>query len=82
MPAAWCGIYGFNPSPKRVSRHLVMQFDRDIDIDAIKSNLTSVGPYATCVEDLVLTMQNVYGNFTQDVFVPPLKFDKEKFQNN
>lgn len=37
MPSAWCGIYGFNPSGKRISKKNSMGFNLEYDCDSLKS---------------------------------------------
>ena len=80
-PCAWTGLYGFKPTPQRVSK--VGSYN------ARKGNKngqllipSTAGPMGLCVKDLALVCQAwwVERHFKVDPYVTPKLFDKETWE--
>ncbi|EGR27338.1 hypothetical protein IMG5_197530, partial [Ichthyophthirius multifiliis] len=81
MPSAWCGIYGFNPSGKRISKKNSMGFNLEYDCDSLKSIQCSFGPMGKCVQDLVDIQKCVFGSFgDKDLACINLGFSQFSYQ--
>lgn len=57
QPASFCGIAGFKPTYGLVSRYGLVAYGSSLDV---------VGPFATTIEDLALTMGVISGNCPWD----------------
>ena len=83
IPAAFCGIYGFKPSPLRITSaectatHPNSMAPLELLVKA------SYGPLGRCVEDLVLVLQAWWeeGLWRNDNLVVPLKFVQEEYES-
>ncbi len=62
-PAAYCGVYALKPSFGMVSRHGVLELSKSVD---------HVGVFATCVEDLALAGDVLYGYDELDEATRPM----------
>ncbi|XP_073517249.1 vitamin D3 hydroxylase-associated protein-like isoform X2 [Phyllobates terribilis] len=78
LPASFCGIAGFKPTPNRLSicgvRHCV---------DGMTSVPFCIGPMARDVDSLVFTMKALWCDelFQLDPYVPPIYFNEKTFSS-
>ncbi|KAL4465984.1 hypothetical protein ABPG74_004221 [Tetrahymena malaccensis] len=82
MPSGWCGLYGFNPTSRRVSKSGAQGFELRYDCDVAKSIMPIFGPMGKCVDDLVDCMKGMFGNFNKDKQCVPMKFNEDAFKLN
>lgn len=62
LPAGYCGIYGFKPTCQKIPRQgLIPPLPGEVDLD---THLTTVGPLARSVRDLLLCFQILSGEKT------------------
>jgi len=61
VPAAWCGVYGFKPTPARSSVFEAMAADGEYFI-GFKQCKTAAGPFARSVSDLKMFFEVCFGN--------------------
>ncbi|KAG9463714.1 hypothetical protein GDO78_021247, partial [Eleutherodactylus coqui] len=78
LPASFCGIAGFKPTPNRLS----MIRNRQC-IDGMYSVPFCIGPMARDVDSLVYTMKALWCDemFHLDTSVPPLYFNEKTFSS-
>lgn len=67
LPSAWCGVYGLKPSAGRVPT--TGHFPR---VGALRDGRTQIGPLATCVDDLELTLSLIAGADARDGGIAPV----------
>ncbi|XP_053325142.1 vitamin D3 hydroxylase-associated protein-like [Spea bombifrons] len=79
LPASFCGISGFKPTPNRLSIHGVRPC-----IDGLLSVQLCVGPMARDVDSLVLCMKALLCDemFKLDPNVPPIPFNDEVYSTS
>lgn len=68
VPAHWCGIYGFMPTPARVS-YFGSISSHPMDLEMIESMTVldpSQGPYGRCVDDLIPVTKVMIGRSVSD----------------
>lgn len=56
FPAAFCGIYGFKPSPGRITKHGLSPPNK-IRFSSHNALQTTIGPMGSSVKDLMLAME-------------------------
>ncbi|XP_075688165.1 vitamin D3 hydroxylase-associated protein-like [Rhinoderma darwinii] len=78
LPASFCGIAGFKPTPNRLSMCGVRPC-----IDGMFSVAFCIGPMARDVDSLVLTMKALWCDemFHLDPSVPPIYFNEKTFSS-
>ncbi|KAM3910013.1 fatty-acid amide hydrolase 1-like [Leptodactylus fuscus] len=78
LPASFCGIAGFKPTPDRLSLHGVRPC-----IDGMTAVSMCIGPMGRDVDSLVLTMKALWCDelFLLDPHVPPLHFNEKMFSS-
>lgn len=78
LPASFCGIAGFKPTPDRLSLHGVRPC-----VDGMTAVSLCIGPMARDVDSLVLTMKALWCDelFQLDPKVPPVYFNEETFSS-
>lgn len=81
MPSGWCGLYGFNPTSRRVSKSGAQGFELRYDCDTSKAIMPIFGPMGRCVDDVEDCMRVLFGNFSQDKQCVPMKFDDVSFNS-
>jgi fatty acid amide hydrolase len=59
QPAAFCGIYGFKPTSKRVSLQGVYN-----NLTGLYSTQFSLGPMCRSIDDIALLLRAMFGNFS------------------
>eukprot|EP00002_Diphylleia_rotans_P030355 TRINITY_DN622_c0_g1_i1.p1 TRINITY_DN622_c0_g1~~TRINITY_DN622_c0_g1_i1.p1 ORF type:complete len:599 (-),score=128.60 TRINITY_DN622_c0_g1_i1:144-1940(-) len=84
IPAHYCGIYAYKPTPSRITKFGVSGNRRpgmEGSLELIKS---CIGPMANCVEDLVLVMRSWLepAAFDMDPLQPPIPFNQEIFSSS
>ena len=83
IPAAFCGVYGFKPSSRRVSSLGPNQSKPSAHYNLELLYRASIGPIAKCTEDLVLVMRSWNTSEIRkfDTSVPPLAFQEEIYKS-
>ena len=76
MPSAFCGIYGFKPTPRRIS--IKGRMGITLQEEALRENPPTIGPVGQCVEDLIMMMRCIFGGFQEDPQILPLKFQENE----
>ncbi|XP_008333862.1 fatty-acid amide hydrolase 1 [Cynoglossus semilaevis] len=78
-PASFCGIYGFKPTPRRLSEKGVRSSTK-----GQKSVLVSLGPMARDLDSLVVCMRALLCDymFSLDPTVPPLPFNEQMYKSS
>jgi aspartyl-tRNA(Asn)/glutamyl-tRNA(Gln) amidotransferase subunit A len=71
LPAGYCGVVGFKPTYGRVSRYGLVAFG---------SSLDQIGPFATNVDDIALTMEVIGKHCPHDA--TSLNFPPESYRLN
>ena len=83
FPSAFCGVYGFKPSSRRISVHETMRTHPTCmaPLELVVNN--AFGPIGRCVEDLALVLQAWWqeGLWIRDNVVVPLKFNFKEFED-
>lgn len=81
VPAAWCGIYGFKPTPKRSSIREILTADNSFWL-GFKQCEVMGGPMARCVEDLKMFHEVCFGNlWNYDPWSTKIPFDKKLYND-
>lgn len=82
IPAAFCGVIGFKPTPHRISKKNCMVPRKDERHGLALVIPSVIGPIARTVEDCALLMQAVWTeeHFRKDSSVPPMKFKKPVYE--
>jgi fatty acid amide hydrolase len=75
LPAAFCGAYGFKPTQRRVSLMGVYNV-----VPGLSDIQFSLGPICRSMDDIVLLMRSLFGNFT-DTYVYNLPFNELAYNN-
>lgn len=78
IPSAFCGVFGFKPTPRRIS--IKGRIGVGGVEDPMRDNPPTIGPIGKCVEDLVMIMRCIYGEFEADPETIPLKFQENLYQ--
>ncbi len=78
-PANYCGIYGFKPTIRKISKKKNLQLNNSnyFGFDLIEG---SMGPLARSVDDLIFFCETLFGQFPEDFSSSQTKFDKEKYE--
>jgi fatty acid amide hydrolase len=76
IPAAFCGIYGFKPTPERLTQ-AGLEAPRPGGTDGQNGILASSGPMGRCVDDLARVMRALLAPslWEEDPTVPRVPFD-------
>jgi len=74
MPANFCGVYGFKPTPRRIS--IKGRLGVTAQEEPMRENPPTIGPIGQCVDDLIMMMRCIFGKFEQDPQVVPMKFQE------
>ena len=79
-PANYCGIYGFKPTNKRISKKRLLQMNNThyIGFDIIEGSL---GPLSRSVDDAVFFCKSLFGKFPDDYSASQLKFNNEIYSS-
>jgi fatty acid amide hydrolase len=83
VPAAFCGVYGFKASPKRISLK-GMYSSSVLNVESFESVIKcSYGPIGRTVDDLVLVMKSWFcENLSKlDPTIPNLPFNLQEFES-
>eukprot|EP00041_Stephanoeca_diplocostata_P024890 m.641015 g.641015 ORF g.641015 m.641015 type:complete len:572 (-) comp22626_c0_seq3:1731-3446(-) len=84
IPSNCCGVYGFKPTPERIS-NLGIPAPRPKGENGQRGIVASPGPIARCVADLVSVMRvwwQPYATnkmFQRDPYIPPVEFNESSF---
>ena len=82
IPCAFCGVYGFAPTGKRISLKRTRNL-RVFDLNVAREINCSYGPIGKSVDDLILISRCLFGKFTDlDPDIAPLEWNQEKFLRN
>jgi fatty acid amide hydrolase len=76
LPSHFCGVYGFKPTLSRVSN--IGVFNAASGFPQIQY---SFGPICKTVDDIVLIMRALYGNFENDHYCYNLPFNEVQFND-
>lgn len=79
IPSSFCGVYGFKPSVKRMTRKGVQE-NSDWQLDEGTCEIMgTTGPLGHCVDDLVEIMRIFLSKdvFEQDIHIPHIPFDNK-----
>lgn len=84
IPAAFCGVCGFKPTPERLTQ-LGLEAPRPGGIDGQNCVLPTAGPLAKTADDCALLMQALLHSGSKlwegDAVVPRLPFDMDRYTN-
>lgn len=80
IPAHYCGIYAFKPTPLRITRSGLAAPRKD-NKNGQNGIMSAVGPLSNCVEDLALCMRAwlVPKMWERDPTVPPVPFNLKEY---
>ena len=83
-PCAFCGVYGFKVTPKRISTLGIYSPSAKIFEGFECGVKCSYGPIGRCVDDLALVIKSWFCErlFELDPTVVPLKFNESEFKSN
>ncbi|XP_069616426.1 vitamin D3 hydroxylase-associated protein-like [Ranitomeya imitator] len=78
LPASFCGISGFKPTPNRLSMFGVRHC-----VDGFTAVPFCIGPMARDVDSLILTMKALWCDelFQLDPYIPPMYFNEKTFSS-
>lgn len=78
-PANFCGIYGFKPTNYKISNYNIKSMNgKTRGFDRI---IPSTGPISTSIDDIVLILSALYGEFSCDYSCHQSKFDLKLYNN-
>ena len=81
IPSAFCGIYGFAPTAKRVSLKRTLNL-RKLDFHYFREVGCSYGPMGRTVDDLSLICKSTFGEFKDlDLDVVPTRWDEQQYKS-
>jgi fatty acid amide hydrolase len=83
IPAAFCGLYGFKPTPARVTTH-GFQSVGPFRYRGNTSIAATAGPISRCVEDCVAFMEALWtpAVFAKDLVIPPVPFRRTLYESD
>ena len=83
IPASFCGVVGFKPSPARLTFKGCMRPKKEDKFGSSLCVPATIGPMARSVEDCALFMKAVCSPvvYKGDRNIPPLDFDEQAYQD-
>ena len=83
IPASFCGVVGFKPSPARLSSNGCMRPKKDNKFGSTLCVPAVIGPMARSVDDCALFMKAVFSSavYRCDRNIPPLNFDERAYRD-
>lgn len=79
-PANYCGIYGFKPTIRKLSKKKLLQLNNTnyFGFDLVEGSL---GPLARSVDDITFFCEILFGKFSEDFSCSQTEFNKAKYEN-
>lgn len=77
-PANFCGIYGFKPTSNKISNSKA-KVCHGGNYDGFEKILPSIGPISSSIDDIVLILTALFGEFPKDHFSYRSKFDEKSY---